>query len=164
MSAGETADILGVTVPAVKSMLQRARARMADQPGLRNERAHDLQPGRRAWLLEQYLTAFERSDPAMLERVLTEDARLELPPDGWFSGKQDCMTVLREAVGRPGDWRMLPDSFNGRPGVAAYLRDAAGRHQAYGIAVLEVTEDGINAITVFGEPDLLTRFGFPAAA
>lgn len=163
MSATETAAILATSVPAVKSMLQRARARMATEPELSADRVEDPDRERRAWLLEQYLTAFERSDPAMLERVLTEDARLELPPaGGWFAGKQRCMAVLRDAVGRAGDWRMLPGSFNGQPGVAAYLRDATGVHQPYGIAVLDVTEQGIGRITAFGEPGLVGRFGFPA--
>lgn len=163
MSATETAAILATSVPAVKSMLQRARARMATEPELRADRVEDPDRERRGWLLEQYLTAFERSDPAMLERVLTEDARLELPPaGGWFAGKQRCMAVLRDAVGRAGEWRMLPGSFNGQPGVAAYLRDATGVYRPYGIAVLDVTEQGIGRITAFGEPRLVGRFGFPA--
>jgi RNA polymerase sigma-70 factor (ECF subfamily) len=33
-----------------------------------------------------------------------------------------------------------------------------------GIAVLEVAEDGIARITLFGDPGLLPVFGFPAIA
>jgi RNA polymerase sigma-70 factor, ECF subfamily len=162
MSAIETAETLGTSVAAVKSMLQRARARMTteDGPGQSGPPADE---GQRRWLLEQYLTAFEKADPLMLERVLLTDARLELPPaGGWFAGKQACMIVLREAVGQPGDWRMLAGSFNGQPGVAAYLRDASGRYDPFGIAVLDLTGDGIWRITAFGEPGLVSRFGFPA--
>ena len=33
----------------------------------------------------------------------------------------------------------------------------------YGIVVLTAGTDGISAITAFGDPDLITAFGFPPA-
>src|SRR6185437_6109097 len=41
------------------------------------------------------------------------------------------------------------------------LRGADGVHRAFGLAVLTVTATGIARIVVFGNPGLVTRFGFP---
>ena len=47
------------------------------------------------------------------------------------------------------------------PAAAAYLRGPDGVHRAFGLAVLTVTGTGIARIVVFGDPGLVTRFGFP---
>jgi RNA polymerase sigma-70 factor (ECF subfamily) len=63
---------------------------------------------------------------------------------------------------------MLPTSANGQPGAAAYTRDQHGNYQPYGICVLTVTGAGIRRISSFGDPALVTVFGFrpdlPAAS
>jgi RNA polymerase sigma-70 factor (TIGR02960 family) len=95
-SAAETAEILGTTTAAVKSGLQRARARL-DQ--LELEPAELLEPTdqRARALLEGYIAAFERSDPGLLERVLRTDATLEATPfRDWQSGRAMC---IRRATG-----------------------------------------------------------------
>jgi RNA polymerase sigma-70 factor, ECF subfamily len=56
---------------------------------------------------------------------------------------------------------MLPAAANGQPAAAAYYRGGEGAYQAYGIVVLTVTSTAIARITVFADPGLLTRFGFP---
>ena len=55
---------------------------------------------------------------------------------------------------------MLPTSANGQPAVAAYIRDQHGNYQPYGICVLTVTAAGIRRISSFGDPGLVTVFGF----
>ena len=45
--------------------------------------------------------------------------------------------------------------------ATTYLRGPEGTHQALGLAVLTVTGAGIARIVVFGDPGLVTRFGFP---
>jgi RNA polymerase sigma-70 factor (ECF subfamily) len=42
------------------------------------------------------------------------------------------------------------------------LRRPDGTHQAFGLAVLTATGTGIARIVVFGDPRLVTRFGFPS--
>lgn len=37
---------------------------------------------------------------------------------------------------------------------------ADGIHQAFGVAVLTTTTTGISRIVVFGDPDLIAKFGF----
>ena len=56
---------------------------------------------------------------------------------------------------------MLPAAANGQPAAAAYYRGGEGAYQAYGIVVLTVTSTAIARITVFADPGLLSRAGFP---
>ena len=46
--------------------------------------------------------------------------------------------------------------------AAVYPRDRDANHQPYGICVLTVTSEGIRRITSFGDPGLITVFGFPS--
>jgi RNA polymerase sigma-70 factor (ECF subfamily) len=108
--AAEVAELLDISVPAVKSALQRARARLAEVAPVADR-----------------LTA-----------------------------------MATHVLGSPGHWRMLPASANGEPAVAAYYRGTDGTYLPYGIVVLTATAEGIARITAFGDPDLITRFGFPA--
>ena len=163
--AADVAGMLGMSLAAVKSALQRARARLdevAPRPELIEEPA---EPEARA-LLDRYVAAFESSDAAALERVLREDAVIEMTPSGtWLAGLAACMPFLTtQALGEPGDWRMVPTSANGQPAAVAYRREADGVHHAFGVAVLFATTTGIARITVFGDPRLATRFGLPLTA
>jgi RNA polymerase sigma-70 factor (ECF subfamily) len=72
------------------------------------------------------------------------------------------MRYVRQFFGAPGDWLMAATAANGQPAAAAYLRGPDGVHRAFGLAVLTVTGTGIARIVVFGDPGLVTRFGFPA--
>lgn len=113
-------------------------------------------------LLDQYIAAFENADAAALERLLLEDATLEATPlRTWFAGRKTCVPFLRNhLLGSPGDWPMLATSANGQPAAAAYTRDQHGNYQPYGICVLTVTGAGIRRISSFGDPRLVTAFGF----
>ena len=113
-------------------------------------------------LLDQYITAFENADATALERLLREDATLEATPmRTWFAGRKTCVPFLRtRLLGSPGDWRMLATSANGQPAAATYARDRHGNYQPYGICVLTVTGAGIRRISSFGDPRLVTVFGF----
>ena len=55
---------------------------------------------------------------------------------------------------------MLATSANGQPAAAAYTRDQHGDYQPYGICVLTITSAGIRRISSFGDPGLVTLFGF----
>jgi RNA polymerase sigma-70 factor (ECF subfamily) len=159
--ASEVAVVLGTTTASVKSALQRARARLAELALDDGQITEPTAPGARA-VLDQYIAAFENADAATLERLLTEDATLEATPlRTWFTGRSTCIPFLRDhLLGVPGEWRMLPTSANGQPAAAAYTRDRHGDYQPYGICVLTVTSAGIRRISSFGDPSLVTLFGF----
>jgi RNA polymerase sigma-70 factor, ECF subfamily len=160
--AAEVAAMLDVSVTSVKSALQRARTRMKDVAPNADETIEPTEPRARE-LLDLYMAAFEKADVSLLEVALREDAALEVVGSRtWFAGNTTCLPFLAaQALGGPGDWRMVPIAANGQPAAAAYLRGDDGLHHAYGIAVLDVTATGIARIVVFGDPGLVTLFGLP---
>ncbi|MGH3154616.1 MAG: sigma-70 family RNA polymerase sigma factor [Streptosporangiaceae bacterium] len=159
--ASEVAVMLGITTVSVKSALQRARARLRELDLAAGQVTEPAAPRARA-LLDQYIAAFESADAGALERLLTENAAIEATPmRTWFAGRKTCMPFLRNYIlGSPGDWRMLATSANGQPAAAAYTRDQHGNYQPHGICVLTVTGAGIRRISSFGDPGLVTVFGF----
>jgi len=158
--AAEVAAMLGTTTTAVKSMLQRARARLEEAAPSPDQVAEPTEPQARA-LLGEYIAAFENADAAALEKLLRRDATLELPPSAaWFSGGEAIATAVA-GLGSPGDWRMIATAANGQPAAAAYLRGADGAYRAYGIVVLTVTARSIARLVVFGDPRLFGAFGLP---
>jgi RNA polymerase sigma-70 factor (ECF subfamily) len=142
--AAEVGDMLGLSVPAVKSALQRARARLDE---VAPDRDDILEPGdpRARELLDGYMAAWTAGDPAAFERVLRADAAIE--PVGsrtWFAGKVSCLAFAAPAMGAAGDWRMTPAEVNGQPAANVWFRGTPS-----GVAVLTPAEDGIARITLF---------------
>ena len=162
--AAEVAAMLGTSAVAVKSALQRARARLEEVDFGVDDLIEPADPRARE-LLGQYIAGFEHADIEALEKALRADAAIEMTGTRtWFSGRVTCLRYLAHVIGAPGDWRMTPTRANGQPAVAAYYRAGDGGYQALGIAVLTVTSAGIARITVFGGgADLVAWFGFPAA-
>ncbi|TQM31100.1 RNA polymerase subunit sigma-70 [Nocardia bhagyanarayanae] len=161
-TAGETAKILGTTPAAVKTGLQRARARLAELDTTPEDLIEPTDRRART-LLAGYIAAFEHSDVSLLEQVLRADATLEATPfENWYAGREACMRQLEKYVlGAPGDWRMLPTQANGQPAVVTYHRDADGVLVPYGVAVLTPTTTGVSRVVAFKDPTLVAVFGFP---
>jgi RNA polymerase sigma-70 factor (ECF subfamily) len=160
--AGEVAAMLDTTTTAVKSALQRARARLDEVAPESEQISEPTEPNARA-LLDQYIAGFENADIAALERALRSDAAIEMVGTRtWFSGRVTCLRFLTNVIGSPGEWRMVPTIANRQPAAAAYRRDADGVHRAFGLGVLTVTDAGIARILVFGDgADLVAKFGLP---
>ncbi|NMN95026.1 RNA polymerase subunit sigma-70 [Antrihabitans stalactiti] len=161
-SAAETAEILDTTTAAVKSGLQRARARLDKLDPQTETLLEPVDPRARA-LLDGYIAAFESSDAAMLEQVLRTDATLEATPfREWQAGRAMCIHMLDTYVfGTPGDWRMIPTTANGQPAAVVYHRDVAGNLRADGTVVLAATATGISRVVKFHDSRLVAIFGFP---
>ena len=162
-SAAETAEILGTTVTAVKSGLQRARARLDDVEPQPAELLEPADPRARA-LLDGYIAAFERSDARLLEQVLRTDATLEATPfRDWQAGRAQCIDVLEVYVlGAPGDWRMMATTANGQPAAVVYRRGPGGVLRSDGAVVLAATVTGVSRVVKFHDPTLAAMFGFPS--
>jgi RNA polymerase sigma-70 factor (ECF subfamily) len=159
LPATEVAGVHGMSVPAVKSALQRARRRIAEvAPDA--DRLAEPSEARERELLDGYMAAFTTADAsALVERLLTRDAVLEVSPSAqWFSGKAVCGAVLQAAVGTPGEWRMVPTRANGQPAAYVWQRGTDGAYHPSGMVVLTVTQAGITRITVFAMPELVTHF------
>ncbi|GAA4219580.1 RNA polymerase subunit sigma-70 [Actinocatenispora rupis] len=161
-TAAETAEILGTTTAAVKSGLQRARARLDELDPEPETLLEPTDPRARA-LLDGYVAAFEHSDARLLERVLRADATLEATPfRDWQSGRATCLHVLDTYVlGAPGAWRMLPTTANGQPAAVVYHRATEGALRADGVVVLSATATGVSRVVKFQDPGLVALFGFP---
>ncbi len=159
--AADVAAMLDISLAAVKSALQRARARLREVAPSADEVVEPTEPRARE-LLEKYMTAFENADTTLLAEALRHDAALEMVGSRtWFSGRASCLPFLAGVVGVQGDWRMIAIAANGQPAAAAYRRDEDGVLRAFGIATLDVTASGIARIVVFGDPGLVTLFGLP---
>jgi RNA polymerase sigma-70 factor (ECF subfamily) len=158
--AAEVAEVLGTSVAAVKSILQRARARLEEVAPVADRVAEPTEPQVRA-LLDEYVAAFEHADAPRLARLLRQDVTLELPPSRtWFAGKHTIASATL-GLGSPGQWRMLPTFANGQAAAVTYLLAGDGQYHAYGVVVLETTATGLSALVVFAEPRLVERFGLP---
>ncbi|MBM2614800.1 sigma-70 family RNA polymerase sigma factor [Actinoplanes sp. LDG1-06] len=152
--AAEVGEMLDLSTGAVKSTLQRARARLAEVAPHPDDVVEPRSPQAQRQL-EAYMTAFRTADVSGLAALLRRDAVLDLRPQGdRFDGVASCLPVLTAAVGEPGEWRMEPVVANGQP--------AARVHQwgePMGVAVLDCRTDGIAGIRVFWDPPLTGRFG-----
>jgi RNA polymerase sigma-70 factor (ECF subfamily) len=152
--AAEVAGLLGISTAAVKSTLQRARARL-DEVAPAPERLIEPDEPRARELLGHYIAGFENADIAALEKALRADAAIEMVGTRlWFSGRETCLRYLAHVIGAPGDWQMSPTLANGQP--AAVARYAGS---AFGLGVLTVTPAGVSRITVFAGDRLAARFG-----
>ena len=158
--ASEVADLLGVSTPAVNSVLQRARDHLRRAAPAPDEIREPAEPELRR-LLDRYASAFENADVSALTRLLRADAVLEMPPlPGWFAGRERIGRFLAFRVfGRPGDFAMVPTAANGQPAFAAYLRGHDGVHRAHAVQVLTVSAPGIARVVSFNQPELLATFG-----
>jgi RNA polymerase sigma-70 factor (ECF subfamily) len=159
--AAEVADLLGTSTAAVKSALQRARARLDEVSPAVDRIAEPDGPESRA-LLKRYIAAFEAADVAALERLLHEDATLEVVPGReWAAGRQGCLRIIRSVLGGPGDWRMTQTLANGQPAAVAHRHDADGVLRPFGVAVLATNVTHLTGIVVFADPALVAAFSRP---
>jgi len=158
--AAEVAGILGTTQAAINSALIRARA------GLRPGRdPHDVPLPRSAAetaIVEGFVDAFERFDLDRLMALLTEDAKLTMPPEPFeFRGPHTIAAYLREHL-RGQELKLVPTRANNQPALAYYLADpCAPLWRASSLVVLTLRENQVSALTSFGDLGLLSRFGLP---
>ncbi|MFF6995465.1 RNA polymerase subunit sigma-70 [Streptomyces sp. NPDC008313] len=155
----ESAEFLGISVNACRSLLQRARAALADDPPDEDEISADPAPDEE--LLRRYLAAFESADTQRLAELLRDGVTYEMPPIAtWFRGRdavRDHWTrrVFRQPV------RALPLWANGAPAAATYTQGPDGAFRAHAIEVLETRGGLISRVVVFLHPELFPHFGVP---
>jgi RNA polymerase sigma-70 factor, ECF subfamily len=160
--ATEAAEVLDMSVGALKSLLQRARSRL-DQVSLADDDfAEPTDEGARR-VLDRYMAAFERSNMADIERLLVEDAILEMTgTTTWFAGKATCVPfIATQGIGHGGDWRMIPIHANGQLAAAAYHLGESGICHPYAIVVLATSSTHLTRISLFADPTLFTLFDLP---
>ena len=153
------ADILGTTATAVNSALIRARAGLPPDPD-----PHDVplpKSPAEAAVVDRFVSAFERFDLDELMALLTDDARLTMPPElAEHRGPGPIAGFLLEShVGQ--DLKFLPTRANGQPALVLYLPDpSAPIWRSCGLIVLTLRGNQIHALTRFADLGFLARFGF----
>jgi RNA polymerase sigma-70 factor (ECF subfamily) len=156
----EAAEFLGLSHQAARSLLQRARARLAkDTPD------HDeiqVDPDADEAVLDRYLQAFRTQDMAGIAALLRDDIEYEMPPfSEWFRGHSAVLDHFsRRVFSEPR--LVVPTAANGFPALGTYSRRADGVFAGHGIEVLETIDGMISRIVVFLDPALLGQFGLPA--
>jgi len=164
--ASECAELLGLSVPAVNSALQRARETV-DRRAPSLAEAEPTSDAETASLLARYVAAWESSDVDALVALLREDATLAMPPiPEHHVGPAAIGASIGGMVfvpGSSGDYRLLPTRANGQPAFGMYRRDAAtGEYRASSIHVVGIRSGAIASITAFIDPSLFAKFGLAA--
>jgi RNA polymerase sigma-70 factor, ECF subfamily len=150
--AAQTATLLDMTVPAVNSALQRAKARMPAplQPATAAE--HEV--------ARRYADAFQRADiPAMIS-LLAEDVRASMPPLRiWYRGKAAIEQALRESRATLGEVRVRCTSANRRPAMVSHIRPPGETDwQPFAVGVLHITAGRITEMVAFHDPAVVALF------
>jgi RNA polymerase sigma-70 factor (ECF subfamily) len=157
--AGEVAALLDMSVQAVNSALQRARATLRSNyspPGPVTAEQHNPRN-----LLERYVRAWEAEDVAGLVALLREDAVLSMPPKPMVTGSAqigEFMAGFFEAM----PMRLVDAHANGSPAFVAYAQaPAGGRFLQFALLVIEFDAHHITHIAAFTDPRVLARFDVP---
>lgn len=155
--AAEAAGILDLSVAAVNSSLQRARAAVAG--GLPRSPV-DADVGA---LADRYARAWEAGDVDRIVTLLADDVRYSMPPlPEWYAGLRDVTAFLHSGPLRV-SWRFLPTTANEQLAFGTYMYDA--RRESFvpgGLDVVTVESGRVTEVVSFLEADL-TAFGLPAA-
>jgi RNA polymerase sigma-70 factor (TIGR02960 family) len=164
-SAIETASLLGISVAAANSALQRARATIQQHlPERREEWTAGTANEEERAILGRFIDAHQRCDAAAALAIAAQDIRVAMPPYPYrFEGLNGLAPLLERAFGadREGDWVLLPTRTNRMPAAVSYLRRPGDSlFRASKIDVLRVEGGRIREITTFGTA-LLHHFGLP---
>jgi RNA polymerase sigma-70 factor (ECF subfamily) len=160
-SAAESAEMLGTTATSVNSALVRARA------GLHRDRTPEQirlpRSRHEAEVVERFIDAFQSGDVRQVVALLTDDARLAMPPEPFAChGPHAIARFLLQRGVLGADLKLVPTRANNQPAFGYYLRDpAAPVLRARGLLVLGISDQQVSTITRFSDKGLLARFGLP---
>lgn len=161
-SAAEVAAMLDLSVAAVNSATQRARANLAQRLPAQSQQATLIALGaeRQRDLVHAFVTAWEEQDLAALIDLLAADARFTMPPlPAWFDGRDAVARFIGERVFET-PWRLVSVAANGQLAFACYQGSLSGGPFRLGaINLLSLRGDTIAEINAFLDPAVHARFG-----
>ena len=160
-TAAEVAQGLDMTIAAVNSALQRARATLATRDVTAADTALSYEERE---LVDRYVHAFERYDVDALAALKHEDATMSMPPYSlWLRGHASIGGWLRGRGAACRGSRLVPSAANGLPAFGQYKPAEDGRYLPWALVVLEIERGAVAAQTFFLDTDtLFPRFGLPA--
>jgi RNA polymerase sigma-70 factor, ECF subfamily len=165
-SAKETATLMEMSVAAVNSALQRARATLGEIARDREDQTKSWQPSdEERRLLARFMEATERADMTAMAELLKEDAVFWMPPEPAVFASRDAIleswTPVLTGPARIGDFKMVPTRCNNQLAAANYVR-APGEesYERLAIDVLRIEDGAIAEIVAFPH-SVFDDFGLP---
>jgi RNA polymerase sigma-70 factor (TIGR02960 family) len=161
----ETAELLNTSDASVNSALQRARDKL--ERGRRGRPGGEPPPPGSAAereLVGRFADAFESGDVGAVVALLSENARLTMPPESMeYVGVPAIHRFFSTvpANGRLDRFKLVATRANGQPAFGCYLRTHEGPLRAYGLMVLTLSGDRVVAITGFPDTSVFASFGLP---
>lgn len=159
-SAAEVAGLLGTSVPAVNSGLQRARKVIADGTPAVTQQSLDEHTIKIT--ADRYAAAWEAADIDAIVAMLADDATYSMPPElDWYRGADAIRQFIMDGPGAY-RWRFVPARANGQAAFGTYLwDDGAGCFTWVSLDVLTVAGARITDVVSFlgGDP---ATYGLPA--
>jgi RNA polymerase sigma-70 factor (TIGR02960 family) len=163
--AGEVAEMLETSEPAVNSLLRRARAAFETRlPAAGRERAPLPSSKRERDVVGRLADALEAGDIDGVVALLTDDAWMAMPPEPHeYQGPSAIGAFLRHREAwRGGPLRLVPTRANGQPAFGCYFPSPQTEiARPRGLLVLTLEGDQISAITWFADSSVFPLFGLP---
>jgi RNA polymerase sigma-70 factor (ECF subfamily) len=158
--ASETANVLGTSVAAANSALQRARATMQQHlPERRADWSASEPTAAEMELVAKFIDAHERCDTAAALAIAAHDIRVTMPPLPWCFQGPDTIGPLMANAAAMGAWRLIPVRANRMPAAASYLRRTGDTEfRAFKFDVMRISDGVLAEVTTFGA-DLFPAFG-----
>ena len=158
-SAAEAAEMLGSTPASVNSALQRARA--AFEPPRDPDHVTLPRSRHEAETVESFVDALECGDIERVVALLTDDARMTMPPEPFeLRGSRPIAEYLGRVWGE--GVKVVPTRANNAPAFGLYRPDPhADVYRASGILVLSVVGARVSALARFADKSLFATFGLP---
>jgi RNA polymerase sigma-70 factor, ECF subfamily len=159
-SAQETAELLEMSVAAVNSSLQRARAAIADHlpKTSQSEELSRLGDHAAQELARRYSEAIDHADVPGILALLTDDATWSMPPHPrYFQGRLAIERFHEDDVASV-RWRHRTTSANGQLAVGCYIfDDERGTYVGSVLDVLTLRDGLIEQVTAFFTTEGLGR-------
>ncbi len=163
-SANEAAETLGMTVAAVNSALERARAAVAQRcpDPTQQVTLRALGDSHAQTLVTRYMDALDRADLGAMLDLLVEDATWSMPPTPlWYGGTEAVTRFLVEDAFAV-RWRHAPTYANGQLATGCYIWDEdQGLYRGEVLDVLTLRGPKISAVTAFLNSAIFPSFGLP---
>jgi Sigma-70, region 4/SnoaL-like domain len=167
--AEQAAATLKVTVAALNSSLQRARARLRAvlEPERSRWRAAAPAAGEEANHVRRFVDAIERADDHALLSILAEEVVVGHQPGAggndadqptWYAGRATVLAAWAPVLHHPVPlvMRMIPVGVNRQPAVATYVRlPGTDHHQAFALNVFRIAHDRITEIATLSTASLV---------
>ncbi|MFI9453765.1 RNA polymerase subunit sigma-70 [Amycolatopsis sp. NPDC052450] len=161
--AAETATLLGLSVPAANSALQRGRATLRERlPQQRGEWSAAAPSDEERALVRRLIEAHDSGDFGTLGSLVRDDVRVTMPPEPQCYIGLEHLARLGGIAEEMGEWRSVAVDANRMPAFASYLRRPGDTvFRAFKLDLVRVVEGKAAEFTTF-DSHLFPAFGLDA--